>query len=92
MVGPVVDDRSLTLQRRQASAEKIAEALPGGIDVATVAIDKVHRHVEHVIDIALEAEAILEDKIKQAGTIRIGIGPDLRAKALETVGLAVGEG
>ena len=35
---------------------------PGDVDVAAVAVDEVHRHVEHPVDVALEAEAVLEDE------------------------------
>ena len=59
--------------------------------VDAVAIAEIHRHVEQVVDIALVAEAVLEDEIEHAGAIGIGIGPDVRAVAQVAVRLAVGE-
>jgi hypothetical protein len=53
---------TLAGQRRQAAGEEVAEGLAGGVDVAAVAVDEVHRHVEQVVDIALEAHAGLETK------------------------------
>ncbi len=57
-----------------------------------VAVDEIHRHVEHVVDIAFEAHAGLEGEGQHAGAVGIGIGPDMGAIALVAVGLALGEG
>jgi hypothetical protein len=57
--------------------EEVAEAAAAGVDVAAVAVDEVHRHVEHVVDIALEAEAVLEHEVEHAGAVGIGVGPDM---------------
>src|SRR5260370_1368437 len=56
MVGPIADSRDLVGQRRQPAGEEIAERLAAGIDVASVPVDKIHRDIEHIVDIALEAE------------------------------------
>jgi hypothetical protein len=90
VVGPVLQRRLLARQRRQLAREEIAEDWPLA-SILAVAIDEVHRHVEHVVDVALEAEAVLEHEGQHAGAVRVGVGPDVRAVALEAVGLAFGE-
>ena len=91
VVGPVVDRRQLARPRRQLALEEILEVLARGIDVLAVAIDEVHRHVQHVVDIALEAEAVLEHEGQHAAAVGIGVGPDVAAIALEAHGLAFDE-
>src|SRR5690606_21478053 len=65
--------------------------LPGGVDVPALAEHEVHRHVEHVVDIALVAEAVLEHERQHSGAVRVGVGPDVAAVGKEPVGLALGE-
>ncbi len=81
----------LTGQGGEPAGQEIAETGARTVDVAAVAVDEVHRHIEDVLDIALEAEPILEYEIEHAGAIRIGIGPDVRAVAQEAVRPALGE-
>ena len=74
--------RQLARPRRQLALEEVLEILARGIDVLAVAIDEVHRHIEHVVGVALEAEAVLEDEGQHAATVGIGVGPDVAAVAL----------
>ena len=60
---------------------------PARIDVAAVAIDEIHRHVEHVLDIALEPEARLEHERQHAAAVGIDVGPDVAAIAESPDGL-----
>ena len=89
VIGPVAQGRLLARSRRQLALQEIAEALPRSIDVLAVAIDEVHRHIEHVVGIALEAEAVLEHEGQHATTVGIGVGPDVAAVALEARLLAL---
>ena len=86
-----VSGRLLAGQRRQLAGEEIAEALARGVDVSAVAEHEVHRHVEHVVEVALVAEAVLEHERQHAGAVRVGVRPDVAAEAEEAVGLAFGE-
>ena len=81
MVGPVADARDFAGQRRQPAGHEIAERLPARVDVSAVAVNEIHRHVEHVVDIALEPEARLEDERQGAAAVGVGIGPDQAAIA-----------
>src|SRR6185437_9035334 len=49
------------------------------------------RHIEHVIDIALEAEALLEHEGQHARAVGIDVGPDMAAIAEIARGLALDE-
>src|SRR5512132_46673 len=91
MVRPVADRRDLTGKTGQPTSHELAEGLPGDVDVAAVAVDEVHRHIEHPVDIALEAEAVLEDEGGDAGPVRVGIGPDDAAERQVPRWLAVAE-
>ena len=87
-----LERRPLARQRRQPPDEKVAEGLAARVDIAAVAVDEVHRHVEHPVDIALEAHARLEDEGQRAAAVGIGVGPDMAPVAEEAVGPAFGEG
>ena len=76
----------------QLALHEVAERLASDVDILAVAIDEIHRHVEHVVDIALEPHAVLERERQGAAAVGIGVGPDMAAEAHEAVGLAVGEG
>ncbi len=82
---------ALAGQRGQLAVQEVAERLAGDVDVFAVAVDEVHRHVEHVVEVALEAEAVLEHERQHAGAVGVGVGPDVAAEGLEAVGLALGE-
>ena len=91
MVGPVAQGRQLARQFVQFTAQELAEAAAGQVQVLAVAVAEVHGHVEQVVHVALEAEAVLEHEVEHAGAVGVGVGPDVRAVAEVTVGLAVGE-
>ena len=92
MVGPVVDVRPLTGQRVELTFHEIAEALAADVEIAALAVEEVHRHVEDVVDVALEAHAVLEHEVQHAAAVGVRVGPDMAAVALEAVWLALGEG
>jgi hypothetical protein len=69
----------------------IAERFSGDIDVAVAALDEIHRHVEHVIDIALETHAWLEHPRQHAGARIVGVTPNLGAERQKAVRLAFGK-
>ena len=92
MIGPVGHRGEFARQLRQPPGQQVAERGPGDIVIDVAALDEIERHVQRVIDIALEAHAGLEGERQHAGAVGIRIGPDLRAHRQEAVGLAVGEG
>ena len=83
MVGPVADKRQFSGKCGEAAGEKIAKRLPARVDIGAVAVDEIHRHIEHVVDIALEAEPVLENKRQGAAAVGIGVRPDKAAIAVE---------
>ncbi len=92
MVGPVAHRRQLAGKRGQLTTQKIAKALAQRVDVFAVAVDKIHRHIQHPIDIALIAHAGFKRERQHAGAAGIKIAPDARAPAFVAVGLALEEG
>src|SRR4029077_15972514 len=40
-----------------------------------VPVDKIHRHIEHIIDIALEAETLFKNERQGAASVGIGVSP-----------------
>ena len=48
----------------QAAVQEVAEGLARRVEVFTVSIDEVHRHVEHVVNVALEA--LLQSAVDRA--------------------------
>ena len=91
MVRPVRDGRALAGQRVELARHQIAERLAGDVDVFVAALDEIHRHVERVVDPALEAHARLERPRQHAGARVVGVAPDFRAEREKAVGLAFGE-
>ncbi len=77
MIRPVIHGRAFTGQNIKFAIHEITERLARRIDVFAVAIDEIHRHIEHVVDIAFKAKTVLEHERQHATTIRIGIGPDV---------------
>src|SRR5260370_113670 len=51
MTGKTGHHRRHAFEPGASPAEKVAELLPRHIDVAPVAIDEIHRHIERVIDV-----------------------------------------
>ena len=92
MVGPVVDGGLLARQRVEPPCEKIPERSAGDVDIAVVAVDEVHGHVERVVHVTLKAHAVLEGERQHAGAVGIGVAPNFRAIGLKPIGLAFGEG
>src|SRR5699024_186165 len=91
MVGPITQARLFAGQLRQLAIEERAEAFAGDVDVPALPEYEVHRHVEHVLAVALVAKAILEHEGEHARAVRVRVLPDVTAEALEAVWLAFGE-
>src|SRR5579883_136582 len=91
MIAPIADRRPFARKTGETAREEIAEGLPGDIDIAAVAVDEVHGNVEHVIDIALEAEPGFEDEGQQPGAVGVGVRPDMAAIAEIAARLAFDE-
>ena len=92
VVRPVGQGRALARQARKPALEQIAKRLPGHIDVLVAALDEVHRHVERIVDPALETHAGLERPGQHAAAVGIGVAPDFRAEREKAVWLSFGEG
>jgi hypothetical protein len=92
MVLPILHRRPDARQLRQLALHEGAETLAGDVDVLTLANDEVHRHIERVFGIAVEAKALFEGEGQHAGPGVVGIEPDVRAEAQIARGLAVDEG
>src|SRR6516162_11026648 len=89
MVGPVAESWDIVGQRRQLAGDEIPEGLATRVNVVAVSVDKIHRHIEHIVDIALEAETALEHERQGAAPVGIGIGPHEAALAEKTGGLSL---
>ena len=76
MIGPVRHGGAFARQLRQASLQQVAKACAGDVVIDVAALDEIHRHVERIVDIALEAISLLEDEGQHAGAIRVGVAPD----------------
>ena len=73
---------------REFSGEKIAEGLPRGVDVGAIPVDKIHRYIQRIIDIAFKAHIIVKNPVEHAGTIGVGVGPNMATIAFKAVGFA----
>ena len=91
MIDPVTRGRQFARQNRKLTLQKVAEAEPRRVDIFAVAIDKVHRHIEHVLGIALVPEPVFEHEAEHPGAGRVGVGPDVAAVGEVAVGLALGK-
>ena len=92
MVGPIFERRPQTREGRELARQEVAKRGASNVDIAAVAIDEIHRHIERIIDVALEAHAGLERERQQPGAVGIGVAPHLGAVGLKAIGPAVGEG
>ena len=91
MVGPIRQSRLFARQRRQLAGQKIPERLTQRIDILAVAVDKIHRHIQHPIDVALKAETRVKRKRQHAGAAVVEAPPDPAAPGFMPVQLAVKE-
>ncbi len=91
MVGPVRKGGLFARQCRKLSLQEIAEALPKRIDVVSVAVDEVHRHIQHPVHIALKAHPVFKGQGQHAGARVIQPPPDARTPAAMAIGLALEE-
>ena len=89
MVDPVSQSRDFAGQGRQAPGDEIAERLTACIDVAAVAVNEIHRHVEHVVDVTLEPKTWFENKRQGSATVGVGVSPDITAMTQQTRRLAL---
>src|SRR3546814_15192939 len=67
MVVPVGKAWLLARQRGKIALQEVAEALPRGVDIFAVAKDEIHRHLEHLVDLAFIAETLVEHEGQPAG-------------------------
>src|SRR6516162_1621731 len=81
MIGPVAQSWDIVGQHRQLAGDEIPEGLAARVDVASAPVDKIHRHIEHIVDIALEAKTVFEDKRQGPAPVGIGVGPHEAALA-----------
>ena len=79
MVFPILSRRLFARQSRQLAIQKITEIHAQRIDEFTIADDKIHRHIERIIDILFKAETLFKCKRQHAGAFRVRISPDQRA-------------
>ena len=91
VVGPIGQGRPRAGQRLETAGEEILEIGASDIAIILAALDEIHRHVEGIVDIALEAHAVLEDERQHAGAIVIGRAPDRGALRQVAVQAPVGE-
>ena len=87
----VESDRPLAFEGREFASHEVPERRAGNVDVAAVAINKIHRHIESVVGVALIAHAPFEGEGQHAGAALVGIEPDFAAHRLKTVGLSLSE-
>src|SRR3546814_15457906 len=91
MIEPVAARRRLPFKTAQFPDHEIAERLASHVDIAPVAIDKIHRHIERIIDILFKAEAAFKDERDHAGPRSVRIRPEMRAVGNKAVGLSFRE-
>ena len=77
VIGPIVEGRIFAGKPVETAGDEILERGSGHIDVATVAVDEIHRHLKRIVDIALEPHARFEGEGKIAGAVGVGVAPDL---------------
>ena len=92
MVCPIRHGRVLARQLSELAREQIPKARAAHVVIVLAAFDEIHRHIERVIDVALESHAVLECKGQHAGTGAISMAPDFRAHRQKTVRLPIGKG
>ena len=91
MISPIRKRRNLARHRGQLAFKKITEGLAERIDIFAVAIDKIHRHIERVIHIALKPHTVLKDERQHTGARIVQVAPDIAAPGFMTVKLALKE-
>ena len=89
MVGPVADfGRDARQPVLQLAVDEGAERNAGDVVVGVAALDEIHRHIERPVEIGLVAEPRLEGERQVAGTVAVGVAPDLGAGGEEARQLA----
>ena len=91
VVVPVLQGRILAGQGGQFAGLEIAERLARGVDIMAVALGEIHRRVQRIVGVALEAEPFLEHEAQHARAIGVGVCPDIGPRRQEAVGAALGE-
>src|SRR5215831_18038787 len=84
MIRPVAYTWDVIGKRRQLAGNEVSKREPTRIDVSSVPVDEVHRNIEHIVGVTLEAETRFKDKRQGAAAVRIGIGPYMAAVAEKT--------
>ena len=75
----------------QAAGHVGAERLPGHVLVGAAALDEVHRHVQQPLDVALEAEPLLEHQRRHPGPGVVHVRPHPGAAGQQAARLALDE-
>ena len=78
VVDPVLDRRLVARNLGQPAGHERGKRPAGDVDVAALALDEIHRHLERVAGIGLEAEAVLEHEVQHSRAIFVGVGPTRR--------------
>src|SRR6266851_1314631 len=89
MISPVLDGGPFLAP---SALQILAERDPGRlrqVEVIMAADQEVHRYVERIVDVVLEAGVVAEDELKHAAAVRVRIAPDMAAIALVSVETAV---
>src|SRR3546814_7343063 len=76
---PILLRRLLARKGGQPAIQEVPEALARRVDIAAVAVDEIHRHIERIVGIAFIAEAVLEHEGQHAGAAGVGVRPDMAA-------------
>ena len=92
MVGPVAHGCDLARPPREFAFEKIPERLTRHVNIFALPIDEIHWHIERVFHIALKTHVSIENEGQHAGTVRVGILPDMTSERLPAVWFSLGEG
>ena len=91
MIAPIVHGRLYARQCLELTVEEVAERCAGDVDVAAVAVDEIHGHIECVVHVALEPHAVLEGERQHARARRIRIADERNHGFLEQLALTGGD-
>ena len=79
MIVPITHRWFLIWIGGEISSDEVFEIKTRSIDIFAVAVDEIHRHIEHIIGVAFIAKAIFKHEGQHARARRISVGPDMAA-------------
>ena len=91
MIGPIRKRRRFTGQCGQLALEEIAERLAKGVNIFAIAVDKIHRHIEHVFHVAFEPEIFVEHERQHTRAGIVQMTPNAGAPAFVAIWFAIKE-